>query len=40
LARIPAVTCEVKSSHGTVASGSVSKSYSQMLAFLKYNGVI
>ena len=40
LAKIPAVTCEVKSAHGTVASGSVAKSYIQMLAFLKYNGVI
>jgi len=34
--RIPAVTCEVLSNHGTVRSGSVTKSYSQMLAFLRY----
>jgi predicted deacylase len=40
LAGIPAVTCEVKSSHGYVASGSVDKSYSQMLAFLKYEKII
>lgn len=40
LAGIPAVTCEVKSAHGTIASGSVSKSYSQMIAFLNYEGVI
>jgi uncharacterized protein len=40
LAKIPAVTCEVKSAHGTVASGSVTCSYNEMLAFLKYEGVI
>jgi len=34
--RIPAVTCEVLSNHGTVRSGSVTKSFSQMLAFLRY----
>jgi uncharacterized protein len=40
LAKIPAITCEVKSAHGSVASGSVTRSYNQMLAFLKYEGVI
>ena len=40
LAGIPAVTCEVLSSHGTVAAGSVDKSYSQMMAFLKYENII
>jgi hypothetical protein len=40
LAGIPAVTCEVLSSHGSVASGSVDKSYSQMIAFLRYRGII
>ena len=40
LAKIPAVTCEVKSAHGTIASGSVTRSYNQMLWFLKYEGVI
>ncbi|MCL2116593.1 MAG: succinylglutamate desuccinylase/aspartoacylase family protein [Methanobrevibacter sp.] len=34
---IPAVTCEVKTPHGKIASGSVSASYKQMVAFLKYN---
>lgn len=34
---IPAVTCEVKSPHGKIASGSISASYKQMIAFLKYN---
>ncbi|WP_409199667.1 hypothetical protein [Methanobrevibacter sp. DSM 116169] len=37
---IPAVTCEVVTAHGTIASGSVENSYSQMIAFLKYNGLI
>ncbi len=40
LAKIPAVTCEVVSSHGIIASGSVTNSYNQMLALLKYKGVI
>jgi len=40
LARIPAVTCEVLSSHGTVKSGSVTKSYNQMKALLKYKKII
>jgi len=40
LAGIPSVTCEVLSSHGVVASGSVDKSYSQMLAFLRYKNII
>lgn len=40
LAGIPAVTCEVRSSHGYVASGSVNKSYNEMLAFLKYKKII
>ncbi|MDR2966559.1 MAG: succinylglutamate desuccinylase/aspartoacylase family protein [Methanobacteriaceae archaeon] len=34
---IPAVTCEVKSPHGKIASGSVLASYNQMKAFLKYS---
>lgn len=37
LNKIPAVTCEVKTPHGTIAKGSVSASYKQMIAFLKYN---
>ena len=40
LAGIPAVTCEVLSSHGTVKSGSVTKSYNQMIALLKYKKII
>lgn len=40
LAGIPAVTAEVKSPHGYVASGSVTKSYTQMMGFLKYNGIV
>ena len=40
LARIPAVTCEVKSTHGTLAYGSTTKSYSQMMAFLRYEGAL
>lgn len=40
LARTPAVTCEVLSPHGTVKSGSVDKSYSQMIALLKYKKII
>lgn len=37
---IPTVTCEVKTPHGKIASGSVQASYNQMIAFLKYNGNI
>jgi predicted deacylase len=40
LAGIPAVTCEVLSSHGSVASGSVDKSYNQMMAFLRYKNIV
>ncbi|MGF7117969.1 pseudomurein-binding repeat-containing protein [Methanobacterium oryzae] len=40
LAGIPAVTCEVLSSHGVVASGSVDKSYNQMLSLLKYKNIL
>lgn len=40
IAGIPAVTCEVLSPHGKVASGSVTHSYNQMLALLKYKGII
>ncbi|WP_424355171.1 succinylglutamate desuccinylase/aspartoacylase family protein [Methanobacterium sp. MBAC-LM] len=40
LAGIPAVTCEVLSPHGTVKSGSVTKSYNQMIALLKYKKII
>jgi predicted deacylase len=40
LAGIPAVTCEVLSSHGTVAAGSVNMSFSQLSAFLRYYGII
>lgn len=40
LAKIPAVTCEVLSSHGVVASGSVDKSYNQMLSLLRYKQII
>ena len=40
LAGIPAVTCEVLSPHGTVAAGSVNMSFNQLLAFLRYYGII
>ncbi len=40
LAGIPAVTCEVLSPHGVVKSGSVTKSYNQMIALLKYKKII
>lgn len=33
---VPSVTCEVKTPHGKIASGSVSASFKQMRAFLKY----
>lgn len=37
---IPAVTCEVKTPHGTIAKGSVAKSLSMMKSFLKYGALI
>lgn len=37
---IASVTCEVKTPHGKIASGSVTASYKQMIAFLKYNKFI
>lgn len=37
---IPAVTCEVKTPHGKIASGSITASLRQMLGFLKYNKII
>jgi predicted deacylase len=40
LAGIPAVTCEVKSTHGIVASGSITSSYNQMIAFLRYKALL
>lgn len=40
LAGIPAATCEVLSPHGVVKSGSVTKSYNQMIALLKYKKII
>ena len=40
IAGIPAVTCEVVSPHGVVKSGSVTKSYNQMIALLKYKKII
>ncbi|MGB9978568.1 deacylase [Methanobacterium sp.] len=40
LAGIPAVTCEVLSPHGVVKSESVTKSYNQMIALLKYKKII
>ncbi|MDI9623787.1 MAG: pseudomurein-binding repeat-containing protein [Methanothermobacter sp.] len=40
LGGIPSVTCEVLSSHGTVALGSVDRSFMQMILLLKYNNVI
>jgi predicted deacylase len=40
LAGIPAVTCEVLSPHGTVAAGSVDMSFGQLLAFLRYHGIL
>lgn len=40
LAGIPAVTCEVKSSHGYIAAGSVTRSYNQIVAFLRYEKII
>jgi predicted deacylase len=40
LAGLPAVTCEVLSPVGSVATGSVDRSYNQMLAFLSYFGII
>lgn len=40
LAGIPAVTCEVKSRHNTVAPGSVTSSYNQMIALLRYTALL
>ncbi|MBZ9570312.1 succinylglutamate desuccinylase/aspartoacylase family protein [Methanobrevibacter sp. TMH8] len=40
LNKIAAVTCEVKTPHGKVASGSIAASYKQMVAFLKYNKLV
>ena len=37
---IPAVTCEVITPHGTIASGTVPKSLSMMKSFLKYSVLI
>jgi predicted deacylase len=37
---IKSITCEVKTPHGEIASGSIDTSYKQMIAFLKYNGNI
>ena len=37
---IASVTCEVVSPHGTIASGSVDKSFNMMQALLAYNGLI
>ncbi|KZX14984.1 succinylglutamate desuccinylase / aspartoacylase family protein [Methanobrevibacter cuticularis] len=37
LKKIPSVTCEVKTPHGKIAKGSITSSYKQMIAFLKYN---
>lgn len=36
---IPAVTCEVLTSHGTIASGTVNKSFNMMNALLNYAGI-
>lgn len=37
---IVSVTCEVKTAHGTIAKGSVEKSYAMMKAFLSYYKLI
>ena len=37
LKHIPAVTCEVKTPHGSIAKGSVGKSLSMMKSLLKFN---
>lgn len=37
---IPSVTCEVKTPHGTIAKGTVTQSYRQMIFFLRYNRLI
>jgi len=34
---VPSVTCEVLSPHGSVAQGSVGRSFTQMVLFLQYN---
>ena len=36
---ITSVTCEVKTPHGKIASGTVSKSYDMMRAFLNFYAV-
>ena len=33
---ITSVTCEVKTPHGTIASGTIGKSYTMMKYFLRY----
>ncbi|MBC7089977.1 MAG: hypothetical protein H5T39_04775 [Methanobacteriales archaeon] len=40
LKSIPSVTCEVLSPHGSVAQGSVGRSFTQMVLFLQYNNII
>lgn len=40
LKHIPSVTCEVITPHGTIASGTVSKSLSMMKSLLKFNSLI
>jgi predicted deacylase len=37
---IPAVTCEVLETHGTITSTKLNKSYSEMIALLTYYGMI
>ena len=37
---IPSVTCEVLTPHGTIAGGSVDKSFNMMKALLQYNNLI
>ena len=37
---IPAVTCEVLSPHGTANSGTIDRSFGQMLSFLEYRNLI
>ena len=37
---IPSVTCEVLTPHGTIAAGSVDKSFNMMKALLQYNNLI
>ncbi|MGL6298066.1 MAG: hypothetical protein ACRC1M_02755, partial [Methanobacteriaceae archaeon] len=40
LKKIPTITAEVRTPHGTIASGSVTASFKQLSAFLKYNKMI